>query len=87
MTMARHEFNLKRYGLAVEYTRQALSVEPTLEPAHFLLMQSLLETGHLDSAIGQYRSCKAELARYEDRAPSEQIQMLYQRLLENLHLD
>ena len=87
MTVARHEFNLKHHGLAVEYARQALSVEPALEPAHFLLMQCLLETGHLDSAIGQYHSCKAELAQHEDRAPSEQTQMLYQRLLDNLHLD
>ena len=87
MTVARHKFDLGQYGLAVERARQALSVEPALEPAHRLLIQCLLETGHLDSAICQYRTCKAELARREDRAPAEQTRMLYQRLLENPQLD
>ena len=83
MTVARHKFDLGQYGLAVEYARQALSVEPALEPAHRLVMQCLLKTGYLDGAICQYRTCKAELARREDRTPSEQTRMLYQRLLEN----
>ncbi|MBU0704964.1 MAG: bacterial transcriptional activator domain-containing protein [Chloroflexi bacterium] len=83
MAVARYKFDLGQCGLAVEYARQALSVEPALEPAHRLVMQCLLETGYLDGAICQYRACKAELARREDRAPSEQTRMLYQRLLEN----
>ncbi len=82
MTVARYKFDSGRYDLAAEYARQALNVEPALEPAHRLLIQCLLEIGHLDSAICQYRTCKAELARSEDRAPSEKTQMLYQRLLE-----
>jgi len=53
---------LAQYGLAVEYARQALSVEPALEPARRLLIQCLLETGHLDNAMCQYRTCVAELA-------------------------
>lgn len=83
MTVARYRFDLGQCDLAVEYARQALSVEPALEAAHRLVMQCLLEIGHLDSAICQYRTCKAELAWHENRTPSEQTRMLYQRLLEN----
>jgi len=87
IALAHHHLAQRHHDLAIEHAREVLCVEPTFESAHCLLIQCLLETGHLDSAMCQYRTCEAELARHGDRTPSEQTRMLYQRLLENRRLD
>jgi DNA-binding SARP family transcriptional activator len=82
MAVARHYLALGHHAVATGRAREALQVEPALESAHRLLMQSLIETGQLEQALHQYRVCEAELAFHQDHAPSAQTNLLYQRIVE-----
>ena len=84
MTLARHHQGLGHHTLAIARAREALRVEPALESAHRLLIQCLMETGHLDHALGQYRMCEAELAFRQDRPPSTQTDLLFQELVASI---
>lgn len=84
MSLARHHRGLGHHALAIARAREALRVEPALESAHRLLIQCLMETGHLDHALGQYRVCEAELASHQDRPPSSQTDLLLQALLRSI---
>ena len=84
MALARHHRALGHHTLAIARAREALRVEPALETAHRLLIQCLMETGHLDHALGQYRVCEAELASSQDRPPSTQTDLLFQELVASI---
>ena len=84
MALARRYRAMGHHTLAIKRARDALRVEPALESAHRLLIQCLMETGHLDHALGQYRVCEAELAFRQDRAPSSQTDRLFQELLASI---
>ena len=84
MALARHHRGLGHHTLAITRAREALRVDPALETAHRLLIQCLMETGHLDHALGQYRVCEAELASRQDRPPSTQTDLLFQELLASI---
>jgi DNA-binding SARP family transcriptional activator len=84
MALARHHRGLGHHTLAIARAREALRVEPALETAHRLLIQCLMETGHLDHALGQYRVCEAELASNHDRPPSTQTDLLFQELVASI---
>ena len=84
MALARHYRDLGHHTLAIARAQEALRVDPTLETAHRLLIQCLMEIGHLDHALGQYRVCEAELASRQDRPPSTQTDLLFQKLLASI---
>jgi DNA-binding SARP family transcriptional activator len=84
MTLAQRHRALGHHTLAMARAREALRVEPALEAAHRLLIQCLMETGHLDHALGQYRVCEAELAFRQDRTPSTQTALLFQELVASI---
>ncbi|MFQ5855177.1 MAG: BTAD domain-containing putative transcriptional regulator [Anaerolineae bacterium] len=83
LEMARYYRNTEEYGSCVRFARQAMEVEPALEPAHRIAMQCLVGGGQLESAIRQYRMCETELAQHENRTPSMQTRLLYEQLIEN----
>ena len=84
MAVARHHLARRQYAVAMECAQEALRVEPAHESAHRLLIQCLIETGQLEQAVGQYRAYEAELAFAQDRAPSTQMSVLYQRLVQSI---
>ena len=84
MALARHHRGLGHHTLAIARAREALRVDPALETAHRLLIQCLMEIGHLDHALGQYRVCEAELASRQDRPPSTGTDLLFQELLASI---
>lgn len=84
LAVARHHLDLGHHALAIVHAREALLVEPALEPAHQLLIRSLMETGQLEHALGQYRVCEAELEFHHDRMPSEQTRLLFEQLIDRM---
>ena len=86
LEMARYQRNVKEYGVAVKFAHKALDVEPAFEPAHQIAMQCLIEGGHSDGAIHQYRLCETELAWQEDRKPFQQTRLLYEQLIASSEL-
>ncbi len=84
LTVSRHHLHMGHYALAIVHAREALLVEPALEPAHQLLIRCLMETGQLEHALGQYRVCEAELEFHHESVPSEQTRVLYQELVERM---
>jgi two-component SAPR family response regulator len=81
LAMGSYHYHTGAYGLGLKYTRAALAVEPTLEPAHRLAMSCLIEDGQTDEAVHQYHKCRGELAYYESRAPVKETELLYEQLL------
>jgi two-component SAPR family response regulator len=70
--------NLER---ATVYAERALKLEPCFEPAHQELMHIFHQSGRRDAIERQYRLCMGALKRHEDRAPSANTRVLFQRLV------
>ena len=66
---------------AAVYAEKALELEPCFEPAHQELMHIFRGLGRRDAIERQYRLCMGALKRYEDRAPSANTRVLFQRLV------
>jgi two-component SAPR family response regulator len=66
---------------AVVYAEKALELEPCFEPAHQELMHIFHLSGRRDAVERQYRLCTGVLKRQENRAPSENTQGLFRRLV------
>jgi len=84
LAVARYHLDTGHHALAIVHAREALFVEPALEPAHQLLIRCLMEAGQLEHALGQYRVCEAELDFHHERVPSEQTRLLYQELVDRM---
>jgi DNA-binding SARP family transcriptional activator len=84
LTLARHHLDVGHHALAIAHAREALLVEPALEPAHQLLIRCLMEAGRLEHALGQYRVCEAELDFHHERVPSEQTRLLHEELIDRM---
>jgi two-component SAPR family response regulator len=70
--------NLER---AIVYAERALELEPCFELAHQELMHIFHQSGRRDAIERQYRLCMGALKRHEDRAPSANTRVLFQRLV------
>ena len=70
--------NLER---ATVYAERAIELEPCFEPAHQELMQIFHQLERRDAIERQYRLCMGALKRHEDRAPSANTRVLFQRLV------
>ena len=66
---------------AAAYAEKALKIEPCFEPAHQELMHIFHRMGRRDAIERQYRVCLGALRRQEDRAPSADTRILFQRLV------
>jgi len=72
---------LENLEYATAYAQKAIELEPCFEPAHQELMQIFHRLGRRDAIERQYRMCMGALKRYEDRAPSGNTRVLFQRLV------
>ncbi len=84
LKVARHHLAQGQHALALVHAREALLIEPAFESAHLLLIQCLVQAGQWEQALAQYRVCEAELAFHQDREPSAQMKLLYQKLVERI---
>lgn len=66
---------------AIDYAERALRLEPCFELAHQELMYIFNDLGRRDAIERQYRLCMGALRRQEDRAPSANTRVLFQRLV------
>lgn len=72
---------LENLEYATAYAEKAIGLEPCFEPAHQELMQIFHQLGRRDAIERQYRLCMGALKRHEDRAPSANTRVLFQRLV------
>lgn len=84
LKVARHHLAEGHHALAIMHAREALLIEPAFESAHLLLIECLMQTGQWEQALAQYRVCEAGLAFHQDREPSAQTKLLYQKLVEGI---
>jgi two-component SAPR family response regulator len=69
---------------AMHICRKALVFDPCRENFHYALMEHLVNEGHADLALVQYRHCEHILAREFDVAPLPKTQRLYQQIIEGV---
>jgi two-component SAPR family response regulator len=72
----------KAWKDALFYAKKVLDVDPTLEEAHYLMMEAYLETGKKEEAVKQFLACKEALKRELDIEPSERTYLLYLKALD-----
>ncbi len=84
LEMAHYSCNKMEFETCLNYAYQILEVDPCFEEVHRLAIQCLIKSRQFDCALRQYRTCEAELASYENRAPSGQTRQLYQELTKSL---
>ena len=84
MALARHHLALQHYDLAVQYAKEVLLIEPTLEQAHLLLMRCLIEINHLDNTLFGFRLSENEIAIHQEPTPSCHTRSLFQDLVDSL---
>jgi len=87
LKVARHHLVQGQHALAIVHAREALLIEPAFESAHLLLIQCLMQAEQWEQAQAQYRVCEAELAFHQDREPSAQMKLLYQKLVQRVETD
>jgi len=84
LEMAHFYCNNMALGICLKYAYKILEVDPCFEEVHRLAIKCLIKSNQFDSALRQYRTCKAALALNEDRAPSGQTRQLYRELTKSL---
>jgi DNA-binding SARP family transcriptional activator len=84
LEMAHFYCDNKEFGTCLKYAYRVLEIDPCFEEVHRLAMQCLIKSHQFDSALRQYRTCKAALAANEDRAPSGLTRRLYRELTTSL---
>ncbi len=72
---------LSQYTEAVQICRKALVFDPCRESMHYLLMENLVNDGHPEMALVQFRHCQQVLADEFDTEPLPETQSLYQQIL------
>lgn len=65
---------------AIEGLNRWLSMDPVCEPAHYKLMELLVETGRRSDALKQYQVCVDVLLRDLDAEPGAEITALHNRI-------
>jgi two-component SAPR family response regulator len=75
---------LGQYAEAVHICRKALVFDPCRESFHCLLMENLLNEGHLKMALAQFRHCQRVLAKEFGAEPMPATQCLYQQILKKV---
>ena len=78
--LAQAYWALGRINDVIDVCRTILEEEPTWESAHRLLMESYAALGRRDQVAGQYKKLRRALETHLDVTPSEQSQILFQRL-------
>jgi PAS domain S-box-containing protein len=73
--------SLGQHAEAVEIYRKALVIDPGRESFHCSLMECLIEDGHPDLALVQYRHCQQVLAREFGTEPLPETRRVYQHIL------
>lgn len=77
-TIFRQQGNIER---ALSYAERVLVIDPCFELAHQELMRAFHAIGRRDALERQYKLCCGALKRYEERAPSANTRVLFQRLV------
>ncbi len=72
---------LGQYADAVHICRKALVFDPCRESFHCLLMENLVNDGHPEMALAQFRHCQQVLAEEFGAEPLPETQSLYQQIL------
>ena len=75
--LATHHLAAGRFGLAENYARRQLSLQPWCETAHRQLMLALARAGQRSAALAQYDLCRTSLAAELGvrRLPSQMVQL------------
>ncbi len=75
-----HNIREGSYGLAAEYGRRWLSLDPLHEPAHRQLMQLYAWDGQHTAALRQYEECQRLLAEELGVKPEAETAVLYEAI-------
>lgn len=67
---------------AIATANKLLSVDPLQEDVHQTLMRLLVRQGRIESALGQYMTCRRILKSELEIAPSEETEALYREIME-----
>lgn len=78
--LARHFFQVERYGNAITHARKILQMDSCREDAHRLLMRAYLAQGQRHLAIRQYWQCVEALRTELDAEPMPATVALYEEV-------
>lgn len=78
--LAIHHLAAGNFGLAEQYARRQISLQPWHEEAHRQLMLILASTGQRNAALSQYEQCRALLASELSVEPEEPTTALFDRI-------
>lgn len=84
--LAMHQLAAGRLGLAEQYARRQLALQPWHEEAHRLVMLTLARSGQRNAALAQYEQCRAILEAELGVEPDPETGELYQRIRSGLPL-